>query len=80
MILSQVKNIVIALINGIFVLIVLLTTNLSRSSLLPISFLFSLSTYGAATMGDRLMLKPKSKSSKNTVVYRSNHDDDTLSD
>jgi len=80
MLVSQVKNILIALANGVFSLIILLTTNLSRSSLLPVSFLITISTYSVAVIGDRLMLKPKSKSSKNTVVYRSNHDDDTLSD
>jgi len=80
MLVSQVKNISIALANGVFSLIILLTTNLSRSSLLPVSFLITISTYSVAVIGDRLMLKPKLKSSKNMVVYRSNHDDDTLSD
>lgn len=78
MLVSQVKNVAIAAINGIFALIILLTTNLSRSSLLSVSFLITISTYGVATVGDRIY-KPKTiKSSK--VVYRINRDDDTLSD
>ena len=85
MLVSQVKNMAIATINGIFALIILLTTNLSRSSLLSVSFLISLSTYGVATVGDsildasRRIYKPKTiRSSK--VVYRINRDDDSLSD
>lgn len=79
MLVSQVKNVAIAAINGIFALIILLTTNLSRSSLLSVSFLITISTYGVATVGDRFYPKPKTiKSSK--VVYRINRDDDTLSD
>lgn len=78
---SQVKNIAIAVINGIFALIILLTTNLSRSSLLPISFLITISTYTVATASDRLVPKPQEpKVIKRTKVYRINPDDNSLSD
>lgn len=71
------KNLAIALINGTFCLVILLTTNLSRSSLLPVSFLITISTYGVTTMGDRLMPQ---KSIRPTKVYRIDADDHTLSD
>ncbi len=51
---SQVRNLVAAIANGVISLIILLLTNHSRSSLIATSILISLSTYGTATFVDRV--------------------------
>lgn len=61
---TQVRNLVVAIANGVISLIILLLTNHSRSSLIATSILISLSTYGTSTFAERVFAPRRDEHSR----------------